>query len=103
MVREDLHWVPSALKVVAPVTTGHDNSEHLLIAYGVVPLRRRHAPRPKGNRVPVAFAGKFLTVHAMRGGCRAADIILLLREDASHGEAQGIGLKTDWPGRIKVS
>ncbi len=32
MVRKDVHWGHSALEVVAPVATGHDDGKHLLIS-----------------------------------------------------------------------
>jgi hypothetical protein len=38
MVSQDLHWVPHTLEIIAQVVTGHDNSKHLLIAYGIVPF-----------------------------------------------------------------
>ncbi len=50
-----LHRVPIALEAVAPMATGHDDSEHLLVAYGVVLLRYRQAPGQKDNRVLLAF------------------------------------------------
>jgi hypothetical protein len=85
---EKLHQLPSALKVVAPVLTGHDNSKHPLIAYSVVPLHWRHAPRSKGNQVSVAYIGKFLTLCAVHSACRtAAGFVLLLQNNASYGKA----------------
>ncbi len=101
MVREDLYRVPSAFEVVAPVATGHDNSEHLLIAYSVVPLRWGHAARPKSNRVLMTLIGA--AFHAARSTFRAAaDLVLLLQDDASYGKTRGIRLKMDWPSKIEV-
>ncbi len=94
--------MPSTLEVMAPVATGHDNCEHRLIAYGVVPLRWGHAPRPKGNRVPVVFVGASFARSARSAVRALADVVLLLRDNAGYGKTRGIRLETDRPGRIKM-
>ncbi len=86
-----------ALEIVALIATGHDDDEHLLIVYGVVQLRWRHAPRPKSNRVSIALTRGSPDA---RGG--VAGIVLLLRDDASYGKTRGVRLKMDWPSRIEV-
>jgi hypothetical protein len=87
---------------MAPVVTGHDNCEHLLIAYSVVPLRWGHAPRPKGNRAPVAFVGTSFARSVRGAVCALADVVLLLRDNARYGKTQGVRLETDRPSRIEM-
>jgi hypothetical protein len=66
------------------VAAGHDDSEHLLIAYSVVSLGLQHAPRPKINRVPVALVGELWSFHMARSAFRAAaDPVLLVQNNAS--------------------
>ncbi len=89
--------MPGALEIVAPMASRHDDSERLLIADGVLPIRQSQAPRPKGNRMPIALTG----------GCPSArrgvvGILLLLRDNASYSKTRGIRLEINWPSRIKM-
>jgi hypothetical protein len=52
----------------------------------------------------VALAGKLISFCTTRSSFFAAkDLVLLLRDDACEGEPQGIVLKMNWLGRIKMS
>jgi hypothetical protein len=83
------------------VATGKYNSKHLLIAYSVVSLCWPHALRPKGNQVPVAFIGA--TIPIMHSAfCAAANLVLLLQDDASCSKTRDIHLETNWPDWIEV-
>jgi hypothetical protein len=64
---------------MAPVTTGHADSEHLLIAYGIVLLRWWHAPGLKGNWVPMAITSGLIAFRTAHCAFHTTlDLVLLL-------------------------
>ncbi len=72
---------------------GHENGEHLLVAYGVVLLCWKHALRRNGNWELLALARGYLdTSRAIRA---IASIILLLQDNVRYGKSEGVGHKTD--------
>jgi hypothetical protein len=82
------------------MATGHGDNEHLHVAYGILLLHWRHAPRPKGNWVVVAFAGGYLDMRRAIGAITG--VVRLLRDNDSYSKTNGIRLKTDRPSRIKM-
>jgi hypothetical protein len=75
---------------MAPMATGHDNSKHLLIVYGIVPLCWGHAVRLKGNRLPVTLSRQTLDTRGII--CAIAAVFLPRQNDASHGYTRVIRL-----------